>query len=69
MRRFPFTLSLLPGGELVGTVDVRGRAAGGYVVRFDGSGAKGRVTEVTIATAEQICAWTGTDLSVLEDVS
>jgi hypothetical protein len=66
VRRFPFTLALLPGGELAGTVDVRGRAAGGFVVRFDGSGARGRVTETTIATTEQIRAWTGTDLQALE---
>lgn len=67
MRRFPFTLALLPGGELAGAIDVRARAAGGFVIRLDARGVRGHVSEITIWTAEQIREATGTDLDAHDE--
>lgn len=69
MRRFPFTLMLLPGGEFSGTVAVHGRApsGGGFVVRVDGtSEARGTVAEQTIWSSTRILAATGVDLDAIE---
>ena len=62
LRRFPFTLALLPCGELVGTVEVKSRAAGGFLVYLDAVSHSGAVVERAIWTKAQIKDATGVEL-------